>query len=66
MKSRLTQDVREANDNLLEAVNEKKIGELLDTFDKEKSEVKNFPIWNYYLHLADILMQLIKAQRIGD
>ncbi|KAH3822388.1 hypothetical protein DPMN_124166 [Dreissena polymorpha] len=66
MKSRLSQDVREANDNLLEAVKEKKIGELLDTFDKEKSEVKNFPIWNSYLHLADILMQLIKAQRIGD
>ena len=31
MKSRLNQDdIREANDNLLEAVKEKKIGELLD------------------------------------
>ena len=34
MKSRLNQDdIREANDNLLEAVKEKKIGELLDKFD---------------------------------
>ncbi|KAH3806477.1 hypothetical protein DPMN_134797 [Dreissena polymorpha] len=43
MKSRLNQDdIREAKDNLLEAVKEKKIGELLDKVDKDKSEDKNF------------------------
>ncbi|KAH3752378.1 hypothetical protein DPMN_186995 [Dreissena polymorpha] len=60
-KSRLNKDdIREANDNLLEAVKEKKIGELLDKFDREKSEVKNFSIWNSFLHLVDILMKYIK------